>query len=159
MARPQSGVTFAVVQWAAVEYAELIRQQSIALTDVIGTRYVMFVTEPGDDRLAQLAAVADDTPLCVNRISIGQLDPVSFDESAIWHIYACDVTLADGCIDFLLRLVADDETRNTIIVVHTYTRICHLYDGGMDLNLADTSERESYRDRYSAWLSQHPTGF
>jgi len=140
------------------EYAELLRRQSIALTDVIGTRCVIFVTDPNDDLLAQLAAVAADTPVRVDRISIGELNPAGFDEYAMWQIYACDVTLADGCIDFLLRLVADDEIRNTIIVDHTYTHICHPYDGGMDLVLADTSERESYRERYSAWLSQHPTG-
>ena len=140
------------------EYAELIRRQSIAIADVIGTRCVIFVTDPRDDLLAQLAAVVGDLPVCVDRILIGQLDPVGFDESAIWHIYACNVTLTDGCIDFLLRLVADDEIRNTIIVDHAFTHICHPYDGGMDLILSDSLERDFYRDRYSAWLSQHPSG-
>jgi hypothetical protein len=140
------------------EYAELLRRQTTALADVVGSHCVIFVTEPEDDLLAQLAAIADDAPVCVDRVSIGRLDPVAFDDSAIWQIYACGITLADGCIDFLLRRVADDEIRNTIIVDHAFTRICHPYDGGMDLILSDATERESYCERYSAWLSQHPTG-
>ena len=140
------------------EHAELLHRQSTAIADVIGDRCVVFVTEPNNDLLAQLAAVCDDVPVIVDRISIGQLDPVAFDDSCIWHIYACNVTMTTGCIDFLLRMVADDEIRNTIIVDHAFTHICHPYDGGVDLILHNTSEREFYRERYSAWLSQHPKG-
>ena len=128
------------------------------LNDVIGNRCVIFVTDPDDDLLAQLAMVADTAPSCVATVPIGRLDAGSFDESAVWHVFACHITLAIGSTDFLLRRVADDEIRNTILVDRGFARICHPYDGGMDLILSDTSERDSFRDRYSDWLSQHPTG-
>jgi len=140
------------------EYSELLRRQYAALADIIGDHCVAFVTEPDADLLSQLAAAAGTSPSCVDTVPIGQLDPVAFDESVVWRVFACSITLATGSIDFLLRKVADDEIRNTIIVDRDFTRICHPYDGGMDLILSDTSERDSFRERYSDWLSQHPTG-
>jgi hypothetical protein len=34
----------------------------------------------------------------------------------------------------------------------------HPYDGGMDVMLPSTAERDVLRDRYRDWLSVHPSG-
>jgi hypothetical protein len=37
-------------------------------------------------------------------------------------------------------------------------RIHHPYDGGADVFLATSEERDRMRDRHADWLSSHPSG-
>ncbi|MGW0757697.1 DUF3885 domain-containing protein [Streptomyces sp. NPDC002814] len=37
-------------------------------------------------------------------------------------------------------------------------RIHHPYDGGADVFLATSEDRDRMRDRYGDWLSRHPSG-
>ncbi|WP_425587269.1 DUF3885 domain-containing protein [Streptomyces mexicanus] len=41
---------------------------------------------------------------------------------------------------------------------HPYARIHHPYDGGADVFLAPSEERDRVRDRHADWLSRHPSG-
>jgi hypothetical protein len=49
----------------------------------------------------------------------------------------------------LLRDIADDIRMQ---------RIHHPYDGGADVFLATSEERDRMRDRHADWLSRHPSG-
>ncbi|WP_406862762.1 hypothetical protein ABZO31_20975 [Streptomyces sp. HUAS MG47] len=63
-----------------------------------------------------------------------------------------------GCIDGLLRAVADEAVVD-VFVTDTELRRIHLpYDGGADVVLTTAAERDLIRDRHAAWLSTHPSG-
>lgn len=63
-----------------------------------------------------------------------------------------------GCIDELLRDVADDKVGGVMITDIGMRRIYHPYDGGADVFGATSRERDSIRDRHVDWLSSHPSG-
>ncbi|MFI6865296.1 hypothetical protein [Nocardia sp. NPDC050406] len=74
------------------------------------------------------------------------------------HLFATRTAWRRGTLDELLRAVADDTTAGVMITDLTMTQIHHPYDGGADVLLPTTSERDSLGQRYSEWLSQSPQG-
>lgn len=61
--------------------------------------------------------------------------------------------------DSLFRLVAYDEASNIIIVNPNKGVIFHPYDGGADIVLASTRQRDQLKDRHPGWLPSHTEGF
>ncbi|MFE5586809.1 hypothetical protein [Kitasatospora sp. NPDC056531] len=61
-----------------------------------------------------------------------------------------------GCLDGLLRRVADDEVAGVVVADTGLRRLHHPYDGGADVFLASTEERDRLRERHGDWLSEHP---
>lgn len=74
------------------------------------------------------------------------------------HLYARRVRWRRGSLDDLLRDVADDLTAGVMITDPELRRIHHPYDGGQDVILATTAERDLLRERHADWLSAHPLG-
>ncbi|MFI6157873.1 hypothetical protein ACIBCA_34910 [Kitasatospora sp. NPDC051170] len=64
-----------------------------------------------------------------------------------------------GCLDGLLRRVADEEEAGVIVTDTGLRRLYHPYDGGADVFLASVEERDRLRERHADWLSRHPQGF
>lgn len=141
------------------DYRELLRRQNTILNETLRDgKSTLFVTEPSADELATLAAICD-SPLSVREyLPIGDLAPEEYGVGATWDLHAIEFTNAPGALDFWLRSVADGNQVNAIIVNADYSRICHPYDGGMDLILASTEERDQFGNLHSDWLSQHPSG-
>ncbi|MET9862695.1 hypothetical protein ABZY93_26010 [Streptomyces smyrnaeus] len=63
-----------------------------------------------------------------------------------------------GCIDGLLRAVADDEVAGVLVTDVRMERIHHPYDGGADVFVRTPAERDRLRNRHAGWLSSHPAG-
>jgi hypothetical protein len=74
------------------------------------------------------------------------------------RLYADRRPWAPGCLDALLRAVADEELVEVFVSDTEFRRIHHPYDGGADVILATPAERDRLRDRHSDWLSGHPDG-
>ncbi|MFJ4188154.1 hypothetical protein [Kitasatospora sp. NPDC089509] len=74
------------------------------------------------------------------------------------HLFAARRPWRHGCLDDLLREVADDKVAGVLITDTQLRRIHHPYDGGADVFLATSEERDRMRDRHSSWLSSHPAG-
>lgn len=74
------------------------------------------------------------------------------------HLFVVRRPWQRGCIDELLRDVADDKVGGIMITDTGMRRIHHPYDGGADVLLASPEEREEMRDRHADWLSSHPAG-
>ncbi|MGW4398465.1 DUF3885 domain-containing protein [Amycolatopsis nivea] len=75
------------------------------------------------------------------------------------HLYAGRRRWRTGLVDRLLRTVADDGTANVMIASLSFDRVHHPYDGGADVLLPTTSERDELKHRHADWLSAHPSGF
>ncbi|MFT6819763.1 MAG: hypothetical protein ACJATT_003587 [Myxococcota bacterium] len=63
-----------------------------------------------------------------------------------------------GMLDAWLRLIADDERFNTLILDAEFKRLIAPYDGGVDVIVATQEERDQLRQRHVDWLSPHPCG-
>ncbi|WNO72681.1 hypothetical protein [Streptomyces sp. AM8-1-1] len=63
-----------------------------------------------------------------------------------------------GCVDGVLRAVADEALVDVFIADTELRRIHHPYDGGADVILTTTAERERLRGEHTAWLSSHQSG-
>jgi hypothetical protein len=63
-----------------------------------------------------------------------------------------------GCVDGLLRAVADEALGEVFLTDTELRRIHHPYDGGADVILATPGERDALRGRHADWLSGHPDG-
>ncbi|MFD5568279.1 DUF3885 domain-containing protein [Streptomyces cadmiisoli] len=74
------------------------------------------------------------------------------------HLYADHRPWRPGTVDDILRKVADDVLSGVIITDSGLTRIHHPYDGGADVILTTSSERDALRERHTDWLSSHPSG-
>ena len=74
------------------------------------------------------------------------------------HLYASHVRWSPGCVDPLLRKVADDVIANVLLADTDLGWLYHPYDGGMDVIMSPRTERDMLRDRHRDWLSAHPGG-
>ncbi|MCX4862172.1 DUF3885 domain-containing protein [Streptomyces canus] len=74
------------------------------------------------------------------------------------HLFAARRPWRRGCIDESLRDIADDKVAGVLITDTRMHRIHHPYDGGADVFLATSEERDRVRDRHADWLSRHPSG-
>ncbi|MGW0828285.1 DUF3885 domain-containing protein [Streptomyces sp. NPDC002845] len=63
-----------------------------------------------------------------------------------------------GCVDELLRAVADDTLAEVFLTDTELRRIHHPYDGGADVILATPTERDRLLSEHTGWLSSHPAG-
>ncbi|MGW6402667.1 DUF3885 domain-containing protein [Streptomyces sp. NPDC055134] len=74
------------------------------------------------------------------------------------HLFATGRPWQGGCIDDLLRGIADDKAAGALITDTRMQRMHHPYDGGADVFLAAPEERDRERDRHANLLSRHPSG-
>jgi hypothetical protein len=75
-----------------------------------------------------------------------------------WHFFARSMRWAPGALDALLELVAEDVVANVLVVEPRTGAVYHPYDGGADIFLPTTSERDALRERYREWVSNRPDG-
>lgn len=80
-------------------------------------------------------------------------------DDVYWHLYGAEVTFTGREFDRLFRLVADDNVRNIMIISPSKRMVFHPYDGGADVVLATTAQRDRLKKKYAEWLSDHPDGF
>lgn len=81
------------------------------------------------------------------------------DNSTYQHLYVSEWTWRKGVFDPVLRLVANDVVANVMIVNISGKWLYHPYDGGADVVLASSEERDILKRKYEAWLSKHPMGY
>jgi hypothetical protein len=80
------------------------------------------------------------------------------DADLIADVYVSYTAYTAGSLDDLLRAVADAEAFGVIIADEDLRWLYHPYDGGADVILPTTPERDRLKDRHRDWLSIHPTG-
>ncbi|WP_327097435.1 hypothetical protein OIE68_00720 [Nocardia vinacea] len=75
-----------------------------------------------------------------------------------WHLYVSEKPWERGCLDELLCAAADEVTVGLLITDTALQQLHHPYDGGADVILATTDERDRLRCRHAEWLSSEPSG-
>ena len=79
-------------------------------------------------------------------------------EPNYWHVFRSTVTWARHALDNVIRLVADDYISNVMILDPTDSWLIHPYDGGMDVVLGSTAERDDLSRKFNDWRSSRSDG-
>jgi len=74
------------------------------------------------------------------------------------HLYAEHRPWHRGCVDAILREVADDVLAGVFVADTGMRRVHHPYDGGADVVLASAEERDRLRGLFVDWLSPDASG-
>ncbi|MEU9401222.1 hypothetical protein [Streptomyces sp. SID4985] len=74
------------------------------------------------------------------------------------HLFAARRPWRYGCLDALLRDIADAKVAGVLVTDTRMRRVYHPYDGGADVFLPTPGERDQTRDRHADWLSSHSSG-
>ena len=75
-----------------------------------------------------------------------------------WHIFSTSIEWGPNVLDDVLRLVAEDQVRNVMILDPRASWLYHPYDGGADVILASTSDRDRLAEKHKTWLSPRTDG-
>lgn len=143
------------------EYAEVLRRHNLLLDELVSRTCpsLLIMTVAWSDSAvptagdAALARAVPDADLWTS-----VLREQDGDDEFWMHVYVTPRAWQPGVLDPLLRLVADDETRDVIITDDQLGWLVHPYDGGVDVVSGSSEERDQLRDEHSDWLSTHPTG-
>ncbi|MGW5345470.1 DUF3885 domain-containing protein [Streptomyces sp. HUAS TT3] len=144
------------------EYAVLLDRYNTVLDELFagGEAYVVTTdwADPSEptDYAARRAALHPQGTLWTTLDETDDPDPAFHTR---WYFYADRRPWQRGCLDPLLRAVADDTLPGIFVTDPGFTRIHHPYDGGADVILPTPEERDRLRDQHSAWLSAHPSGY
>lgn len=143
------------------EYAVVLARHNTVLAELVTDPELLVVTAGYSDtpkprkpcRPPETVAAHPDatywTSVCMD-------DELGFES---WmHLYASQFAWSAGCLDGLLRQVADNVIANAIIADVGLRWLYHPYDGGMDVILSSSAERDALRERHCGWLSIHPAG-
>jgi hypothetical protein len=143
------------------EYEVILRRHNTVLSELADGSKVFVVTAgysdemkpQASDRSAETVAVHPDasywTSVCIDD------DPGC---ESYMHLYVSRMRSSSGCVDPLLRLVADDVIANVLVADVGLRWLYHPYDGGMDVITSSVAEREALKERHRDWLSAHPAG-
>ena len=74
------------------------------------------------------------------------------------HVHVGRQQWNPGIMDPLLRAIADDLCNGVIITDTALRRIYHPYDGGADVIMASTDERDHLKATHAEWLPRNRHG-
>lgn len=80
------------------------------------------------------------------------------EESIRLDLFCATHQLEYGSLDAVLRCVADWKIVNFFVVNCDRKSIFAPYDGGVDVILKNTEDRDAFKAKYRDWLSSHPQG-
>lgn len=140
------------------EYLEVFRRHNVVLQELLAEQQKVLVVVPEysessvptkpDSQLARLFPTLEFW--CSFK---------PYEDEVYWHLHVAEVTFTGREFDRLFRFVADDDVRNIMIISPAKRMVFHPYDGGADVVLATTEQRDRLKKKYDEWLSDHPDGF
>lgn len=144
------------------EYLEVFRRHNTVLHELCGGKGKVLVvlpeyseskvpTKPESD-LSRLFSVTETW------CSLGQHEEGD-DYELYWHLHVSEVEFTGSELNDLFRLVANNEAGNIMIISPAKGFVFHPYDGGADILLASTEQRNLLKEKYFEWLSKHPEDF
>lgn len=137
------------------EYVEIVRRHRIVLAELLGNEdlgsLVVIAQDWGSRDLAGGWSKSQIPGAWPWRIAQGEEPDLGF------HYFWVATSLATIELDPLLTAVADDMAHVVLANAQLDWLYCP-YDGGADVVLPMTAERDGLRDRHAEWLSSLPSG-
>ena len=148
--------------------AELLKRQNTLLIDVIGNNSDCFLVSgsyadsPLEENLKHCSSLGNFEFQEFVRLSKQEFDPEELepDEEPIFlSLLFAPYKIKNEDLDKILLCVADEKIVNFFVVNFEKQRVFAPYDGGVDLILKNSEERDEFKSKYKDWLSSHPSGF
>lgn len=144
------------------EYLEVLRRHNLVLQELCGngSRVLVVLPEYSEERApsqpepALVKIFSTSEPWC----TLEQHEDGD-DYESYWHLHVVEVEFTGSELNSLFRMVANDEVGNIMIICPRKGIVFHPYDGGADVILASTEERDRLKEQHCEWLSSHPEGF
>lgn len=147
---------------SAAELSVLLARHNTVVTDLLGEGApCMIIADPdyaphdpararGERQFAALGL----QPL----MTIVESEPKDIDRAWALSLAAARIEWRPRALDDVLTDVANHLLGPLLIVSETSGRIYAPYDGGADLFLSSSAERDELRSKYASWLSADPSG-
>lgn len=145
---------------SAADHAEILSRYNSVLSAVLGESgcaaiYLVTVTYGiGDGAAGTEPVVVGLHPDAVPWMRA--VNPDDPEDACDLHVSRSEFT--PGCLDELLRYVADDRTSGVIVTDTSLQWLMHPYDGGIDVIAPSTTARDRLAARFGDWLSDRPDG-
>ncbi len=144
------------------EYLELLRRHRAVLTELAGSGHtgeVFVVTASYSGGTTPTPRAA---PLCATFPNAVWWESHCTDDDPdfpSWtHLWLDRCPLSDPRLDTLLRIVADDQARDVLLVDPDVRWVYHPYDGGGDVHASTQEQRDELKARYAPWLPSNAAG-
>lgn len=150
------------------EKSELLERQNKLLLDVIGNSTGCFLIggnyadSPLEENLKSCPALAnfhfqEFVRLLKEDFDSSDVEPD--DEPIYLSLFFTPYKFKSNDLNEVLLCVANWKIVNFFVVNFERQRIFAPYDGGVDVILKDSQERDEFKSKYKNWLSNHPEGF
>lgn len=144
----------------ADDYDEVLRRYNSVLAAMLGESggdavYLVTVTYGADDG----AAGTEPVVVGLHPGAVPWMRAVNPDDPEdAYDLHVSRTEFTPGCLDDLLRYVADDRTSGVIVADRSLQWLMHPYDGGLDVIAPSVRARDRMAARFSGWLSDRPDG-
>jgi hypothetical protein len=136
------------------EYRTILHRHNTVLTEMFGGQevYVTTVTYVMDEGFTDL------TPFDAHALNPGSRpwtrvrEDDELEPGCTMHVHVGRQQWNPGIVDPLLRAVADDLCDGVIIMDTGLRRAYHPYDGGADVIMANTDERDQLKAAHTDWI-------
>jgi hypothetical protein len=147
---------------SAAELARLLARHNTIVTDLLGEGAPCVLVadpeyathDPARARGERQFVALDLQPL----MTIVEKEPKDINEAWSLSLAATRIQWRPRALDDVLTDVANHLLGPLLIVAEGSGRVYAPYDGGADLFLESSAERDAFRSKYASWLSPDPTG-
>jgi hypothetical protein len=144
------------------EKKEILKRHNLILSDLLseGGNYILVTTEyssnPSPTQIQGHLDILDEDKCYLFSLAKHELE--MDDEPYYWHFFMMKRKWKEKSVDNLLKLVANEEVNDVLFIGVEQNCVYYPYDGGADIFIKSNSKRKSIKNKYSAWLSEHPLG-
>jgi hypothetical protein len=149
----------------------ILDRQNALIGDLIGEqqKYLLFLSAYSENPKLECFSGVDGA-IILDTIQLSKVLPEHFEDDYYFHTAIIEKQWRAGSIDNYLRAVANDEDIIAICSMDYYpiyrfsivdtekNIIISPYDGGMDIFLNNTHERDAVKSKYKGWLSFTESG-
>jgi len=143
------------------EYKIILNRQNQLINDLIGEEsevaisFGLYRWDLTNDNYKELTDFGEFQK--VLRIDLKKERPEEYEDEMYFDIYVKTEKWENGKRDEILKAIADDEIR-AMFVSPSKKCIISPYDGGVDVIVDSTENRDKLKDKYKDWLSDREDG-
>ena len=138
-----------------LEFQTLLNRHNEVISSLIGSGDEVIVLISTHSESATLPVAASHQS---NDVLWKTVESTDDDYTSYLHIFAARHPWISGKLDALFRQTALDKMRNLMVCEPNCEWVFGPYDGGMDVFLKSSIERDALKSRFQHWLSAHKNG-
>ncbi|NLP59304.1 hypothetical protein [Lutibacter sp. B1] len=143
------------------EYNQILERQNKLITDIFGnnTDFQILIGLYQNDTMNENYEFLDylNTFIKIMNIDLHKEKPDIYEDEMSYEIYVKQEKWNINDYNEILKKIADDEIR-AIFINPQQNSLIIPYDGGVDVILKNTEERDRFKSKYADWISKREDG-